>query len=86
MTWEQALSIVSFVAVVGGGVGVVLVTRARVDRIERDVEKLDITKASKESVDGLHGLLERMQADFDRRFDRLERLLSLAIGREDTKP
>lgn len=68
MSLELILSLCSLGATVVGVSGTMLVTQARVERLEKDVERLDASKATKESLDSL-------RAHIDLRFDHLERLL-----------
>lgn len=63
MTLELLLSILSLATTVGGGIGVVLVTRSRVDRVETDISDLKAEKASKESVEALRQLLASGKAE-----------------------
>ena len=86
MTVDSIMPWVALLVAVAAPVASFAAVSTRVSRAERDIEKLDGAKASKESVDGLHDLLERMQLDMDKRLDRIERLLVAAVGREDTRP
>lgn len=82
MEWDQALSIVSLIAAIGGGAGIVLVTRARVERLEQDIRDLKSDKASKEAVDTLGRWIADMKADLGRRLDHIEEMLRSALGGE----
>lgn len=58
----------------GAGVGYGL-TLGRIRTVERDVERLERTSASKEAHEGLRNAVDGLRAELDRRFDRLERLI-----------
>jgi gas vesicle protein len=51
--------------------------RAEQERAEfnRNLERLDATKASKEVVDAFRNEVSSLRADMDKRFDRIERML-----------
>jgi len=83
MEWDQALSIVSLIAAIGGGAGIVLVTRSRVERVEQDIRDLKNDKASKEAVDTMGRWIADMKADLGRRLDHIEELLRAALGSGD---
>ena len=52
--------------------------RSEQDRqeIHRGLERLDDSKASKEVVEGFRGEMATLRVDMDKRFDRLERILT----------
>jgi hypothetical protein len=67
-----------FVAVILGALPGVLAAGGlwvRVSRLEKDIEKLDQNKASKEFADGLKGQISDLKSELDKRFDHLEELL-----------
>lgn len=49
--------------------------RARLAATEKDIDKLDANKASKEFADGLKSQIADLKAELDKRFDHLEELL-----------
>lgn len=53
--------------------------------IHRSLEKLDTTKASRDSVEPLRAALNQLREDIDRRFDRIESLISAIVHRGDGK-
>lgn len=63
MSAELLLSLLSLATTVGGGIGVVLVTRSRVDRVEADITDLRAEKASKESVEALRQIFATGKAE-----------------------
>lgn len=66
------LALVSGVAGTAVGYGLTL---GRIRTVERDVERLERTSASKEGLDAMKATLESIRIDMDRRFDQLEKLL-----------
>ncbi len=55
----------------------IALAKSQADRenLWRQVEKLDAGKVSKDVFDGLSGTLQVLRTDFDKRFDRVERLI-----------
>lgn len=45
------------------------------DELHRQVERLELTKASREVVDGIRQEIHTFRGDMDKRFDRLEQLV-----------
>lgn len=76
MTTSEVLSVLLAAAsgLSGAGMGYGL-TLGRIRTIERDVERLERTSASKEGLDALKSSLDGLRTDIDRRFDQLEKLL-----------
>lgn len=58
-----------------GGAAAWAALQARVRRLEEITSDLKSDKASKEALAMVAGSVEKMQAEMDRRFDRLEALL-----------
>lgn len=58
-----------------GGAAAWAALQARVRRLEEITADLKSDKASKEALAMVAGSVEKMQAEMDRRFDRLEALL-----------
>ena len=61
---------------VAGGAAAWATLQARVRRLEEVVSELKADKASKESLDAVKGAVDRLREDLDRRFDRLETVLT----------
>lgn len=59
-----------------GGAAAWATLQARVGRLEEVVAELKADKASKESLDAVKGAVDRLREDLDRRFDRLETVLT----------
>lgn len=72
-----ATAVISSVA---GGAAAWATLQARVRRLEELVTELKADKASKESLDSLRMSVDRLRDDMDRRFDRLEVVISKAGG------
>lgn len=64
------------VSSVAGGAAAWATLQARVRRLEELVMELKSDKASKESLDSLKMSVDRLRDDMDRRFDRLEAVIS----------
>lgn len=79
MTELLSAALAGISGLVGAGVGYGL-TLGRIRTIERDVERIERTTASKEGLDALRAALEGMRVELDRRFDQLERLLVAKTG------
>ena len=62
-----------------GGAAAWAALQARVRRLEEIVADLKAEKASKEALSTVSISVEKMQSEMDRRFDRLEDLLSGVI-------
>jgi hypothetical protein len=69
--WRDIMSIMSLVATIGGGLGFVLVTRTRVERVEADIRDLRTEKASKEALDGLRSSIADLRLHMDAKFQEL---------------
>lgn len=65
---------------VAGGAAAWATLQARVRRLEEVVSELKADKASKESLDAVKGAVDRLREDLDRRFDRLETVLTKIGG------
>ena len=65
---------------VAGGAAAWATLQARVRRLEEGVSELKADKASKESLDAVKGAVDRLREDLDRRFDRLETVLTKIGG------
>lgn len=65
---------------VAGGAAAWATLQARVRRLEELVAELKADKASKESLDAVRGAVDRLREDLDRRFDRLEMVLTKVGG------
>lgn len=82
MDW-LALAIAVGSALLSGGLtfgllkGDVKALRERLERAEKDLGKLDESKASRELVGGLAAKIDELEERLDKRFDRLE----VAIGK-----
>ena len=65
----------------------VALARCEADRSEthRALSRLDDSKASKDVVDGLGKQIATLREDMDKRFDRLERLLSARLDTGEHK-
>lgn len=66
----------ALVSSVAGGAAAWATLQARVRRLEELVTELKSDKASKESLDSLKMSVDRLRDDMDRRFDRLEAVIS----------
>lgn len=76
MSVETIITIaLALVSGVGGAAVTYGLTLGRVRGLERDVERLERDKASKEVLDGLKTTLDDLKRDLDKRLDRLEDML-----------
>jgi HAMP domain-containing protein len=67
---------------VAGGAAAWAALQARVRRLEEITAELKAEKASKESLVVLSASVEKLTAEMDKRFDRLENLLKVLAGKE----
>ena len=68
--------VVAVVTGASGGAAAWTAVQGRVGRLEEKVVELKEEKASKESLDAVKQSITSMREEMDRRFDRLELLLS----------
>ena len=71
---------IGFLSAATGGAAAWAALQARVRRLEEICGDLKAEKASKEALSTVSISVEKMQSEMDRRFDRLEDLLSGVIS------
>lgn len=75
MTPESLAVVVGLASsLAGAGIGYGL-TLGRLRTLEKDVQRLEINKASREAHDGLRDAISLLRVEMDRRFDELMALL-----------
>lgn len=87
MNPETLAAIGAVIVSIGSAFGTVMVLRARIDRLEKDVEKLGVEKASKESLDGVRGSIDALRAHLDGVLEALrEDVRALRGGTDPRRP
>ena len=73
--------VVAVVTGAAGGAAAWATLQGRVGRLEEVTSELKADKASKESVDAVKQSIASLRDEMDRRFDRIEALLSTLLGK-----
>lgn len=56
-------------------------SKAKISFLEKQIDRIDASKASKDVVDGLRTEIATLRTDMEKRFDKLERMLESLGGR-----